>query len=71
MSEKIFNDVGAYALIGRAVCQLLEKNSPVCETDIASIMSDIFLAEYQGSHDSRCEAFNGAVKLLTDIKKQP
>ncbi|WP_340618985.1 hypothetical protein [Xenorhabdus entomophaga] len=31
-------------------------------------MSDIFLAEYQGGHDERCEAFNDAVKLLTDIK---
>ncbi|MBD2785398.1 hypothetical protein ID858_07860 [Xenorhabdus sp. DI] len=54
----------AYALIGRAVCQLLDKNIPVCDAAIAEIMSDIFHVEYRGVYDEKCEAFNDALRLL-------
>ncbi|CDG99811.1 hypothetical protein [Xenorhabdus bovienii] len=57
-------NTNAYTLIGRAICQLLDNNTPIYKTTITESMSDIFNAEYRGIYDEHCETFNDALKLL-------
>ncbi|MDE9443871.1 hypothetical protein KKJ13_20355 [Xenorhabdus bovienii] len=57
-------NTNAYTLIGRAISQLLDNNTPIYKTTISEAMSDIFNVEYRGVYDEHCEAFNDALKLL-------
>ncbi|MDE9541238.1 hypothetical protein [Xenorhabdus bovienii] len=57
-------NTNAYTLIGRAICQLLDNNTPIYKTTIGEAMSEIFNAEYRGVYDEHCETFNDALKLL-------
>ncbi|AOM39695.1 hypothetical protein [Xenorhabdus hominickii] len=59
-------NTNAYTLIGRATCQLLDKNTPICNETIAEVVFSIFHAEYSGAYDEQCEAFNDAMKLLVN-----
>ncbi|PHM46615.1 hypothetical protein [Xenorhabdus miraniensis] len=60
-------NTNVHILIGRAVCQLLAKNTPIYETTIADAIAEIFNSEYSGTYDAdRAATLNAALKLLTN-----
>ncbi|WP_275379375.1 hypothetical protein [Xenorhabdus bovienii] len=42
-------NTNAYTLIGRAICQLLDNNTPIYKTTITEAMSEIFMPNIEAS----------------------